>query len=611
MTAVNGIDRLSALARRHRQEAGLTQEELARRSGLSARAINNIERGQTLRPHPHSVERLATALGLDEASAAQLRAAAREDDPAPDPGAVTVTGKPAGGNDLGDWQAESPLPLFGAPAGIACERRPSQLPPDIADFSGRRPQAAALTDWLQAAGPARCAEGRGFAPPVAVISGPPGIGKTALAVRVAHSLRTGYPGGQLFADLGGLLSPREPGEVLGELLRALGAAAAAYPVALNEMAALLRSLLADRRVLLVLDDAADPGQVRPLLPGTGDCAVIVTSRTRITGLGGARIMTLDPFTKTEAMDALSRMAGTGRVAAEPVAAGRLVRACGLWPLAIRVAGARLAAAPELAVARLADLVAGEQQRLDQLMAGDLAVRASITASYQALPATVQRAFRMLGLVRFEEIPEWVIAVLAGEGADSTAAAGVLLGNCLVSAAGADHSGRLRYRVHDLLRLYAAEQLSTCTDRNREQRESLAPILAGYTELASAAAPQLAAAPCPAEPPAVPPVLTAHAVQSLTSDPMAWFAAERKNIVELIRGACALGMHGEAARLAAACAPHQHLSDHADALIGSKRQMTEAIDADGPLSMMLHHMRPRIAAILDSYWPSSVTETGTQ
>jgi transcriptional regulator with XRE-family HTH domain len=552
MTIGNGIDRLSALARRHRQEAGLTQEELARRSGLSARAINNIERGQTLRPHPHSVERLAMALGLDEASAAQLRAATWEESPAPGPGAGSGAGKPADGSDRGEGQAKAPLPPFSAPAGVASERRPSQLPPDIADFSGRRAQAAALAGWLQAADPAGCAEDRGFALPVAVISGPPGIGKTALAVRVAHSLRAAYPGGQLFADLGGLLSPREPGEVLAELLRALGVAAPAYPVALNEITALFRSLLADRRVLLVLDDAADPGQVRPLLPGTGDCAVIVTSRTRITGLGGARIMTLDPFTNAEAMDALSRMAGTGRVAAESAAAGRLVSACGLWPLAIRVAGARLAAAPELPVARLADLVAGEQQRLDQLMTGDLAVRASITASYQALPAMAQRAFRMLGLVRFEEIPEWVIAVLTGEEVDSTAAGSVLLSNCLVSAAGVDQFGRLRYRIHDLLWLYAAEQLGPCADQDPELREGLARILAGYTELASAAALQLPAAPRQAEPSAAPAVLTAPAVLSLTSDPMAWFAAERQNIIELIRSACALGMHAEAAQLAAAC-----------------------------------------------------------
>src|SRR5580698_3372340 len=136
MTIGNGIDRLSALARRHRQEAGLTQEELARRSGLSARAINNIERGQTLRPHPHSVERLAMALGLDEASAAQLRAATWEESPAPGPGAGSGAGKPADGSDRGEGQAKAPLPPFSAPAGVASERRPSQLPPDIADFSG-------------------------------------------------------------------------------------------------------------------------------------------------------------------------------------------------------------------------------------------------------------------------------------------------------------------------------------------------------------------------------------------------------------------------------------------------------------------------------------------
>jgi tetratricopeptide (TPR) repeat protein len=225
------------------------------------------------------------------------------------------------------------------PARLALTLPGCQLPPAIADFTGRCDEAAALTAALTR-------ESGGGPVPVVAISGLPGVGKTSLALQIAHQARDSFPDGQLWITLDGASSrPRDPGEVLGELLRMLGVHGAALPDSVSGRAALYRSRLAGQQVLVVADDAASARQVEPLLPGTGGAAVIITSRSPLAAPPGARLLSLQPLTPTEASDLLSRIAGPARVAAERDAAADLAGACGMLPLAVRIAGARLAARP--------------------------------------------------------------------------------------------------------------------------------------------------------------------------------------------------------------------------------------------------------------------------
>jgi DNA polymerase III delta prime subunit len=230
----------------------------------------------------------------------------------------------------------------------------------VTDFTGRVAEHEHLRGMLAQGWDAS-------AMPVAVVSGPPGIGKTMLALRVAHSLRPAFPDGQLYLQMAGASGrPRDAGEVLGDVLRALGTAPAAIPDGAEQRAALYRSRLADRRVLVVADDAVSARQVRPLLPGTAGCAVLVTSRSRLADLGGARLVPLEPLTGDEAVQMLGRIVGAERVAAEPQAADHLVLGCGLLPLAVRIAGAKLASGPCWPMERMASLIADERRRLDTL-----------------------------------------------------------------------------------------------------------------------------------------------------------------------------------------------------------------------------------------------------
>ena len=424
-----------------------------------------------------------------------------------------------------------------------------QLPPDVADFTGRAHDCARLAALLAPPDDTRTANG-GTAVPVAVISGPPGAGKTTLALHVAHALRPAFPDGQLFVPLAGSSRPRQPDEVLDELLRALGVVPAAIPETAGQRAALLRSRLAGRKVLVVADDAGSLGQVRPLLPGTAGCAVLVTSRNRLAGLGGAALFPLDCLAHDEAVELLGRIAGAERVAAEPAAAGGLVAACGRLPLALRITGARLAARPSWPLARLAALLADAdpRRRLDALAVDDLAVRASVAPSYQALGERARRAFCRLSLVGPHDVAEWAVAALLGE-PDAADVVNLLADKSLLTLAGVDAAGEPRYRLHDLLRDYATERLAEEPEQERDAARERA--LAGYLELAG-----LADRGMPREP-TLPPlqrlpalaVIPAATAARLTADPVAWFSAERLNLLAATRRACELGQHELAARLA--------------------------------------------------------------
>lgn len=333
--------------------------------------------------------------------------------------------------------------------------RPAQLPATVPDFTGRAAFVKELGETLAASGARVMA--------VSAVAGIGGVGKTALAVHVAHSARAAFPDGQLYVDLQGAgTRPADPETVLGAFLRALGTSESAIPDSLEERAALYRSTLDGRRVLVLLDDAKDPAQVRPLLPGTEGCAALVTSRSRMMGLAGAHLVDLDVMAPDEALSLFTRIVGAERVASEREASLDVVAACGFLPLAIRIAASRLAARRTWTVSVLAAKLGDERRRLDELQAGDLAVAATFELGYGQLEPAQARAFRLLGLVDGPDLSLHAAAALLD--LDPVAAEDLL--ESLVDTSLLESAAPGRYRYHDLVRLYAR----SCAERD-EQPES--------------------------------------------------------------------------------------------------------------------------------------------
>jgi DNA-binding SARP family transcriptional activator/DNA-binding XRE family transcriptional regulator len=441
-------------------------------------------------------------------------------------------------------------PGIGSPTGGA-ETWPFQLPSALADFTGRAAELSELVEWLRPGGP-------GPAVPVVVICGSPGAGKSALMLQAGHVLRESFPDGQLWADLNGSSDrPQDPGDVLGEWLRALGVHGSAIPDAMDRRAALYRSRLADRRVLIVADDAGSAAQVVPLLPGTAGCAVMVTSRRRLAELAGARLLSLGPLSVADATNLLGQVAGPERVAAEPQAAADLVTTCGLLPLAVRIAGSKLAARPAAPIAAMGGTLATERRRLDVLQVGDISVRASIASGYGALSEPARRAFRLLGLLGACDLAEWTVAALLGE-IDAGRLVDELADRSMLALVGTDATGVARFRLHDLLRDYAVEVLSR--EPGDERTAALQRVHNGWLQLACLASDRL-----PPEPffprdreAATPTVVPDNVAHETTSDPIGWFHAERLNILAVTRQACQLGRYEYATRLALRLAEFQHL-----------------------------------------------------
>ncbi|MEU3746830.1 MULTISPECIES: AfsR/SARP family transcriptional regulator [Streptomyces] len=369
--------------------------------------------------------------------------------------------------------AELALPVEEAAPAAAPPARPAQLPATVPDFTGR-------ASFVRELG-ARLATAEGHVMAVSALAGIGGVGKTTLAVHVAHEARPHFPDGQLYVDLQGAgHRAAAPETVLGSFLRALGTPDSAIPDSLDDRAALYRSTLDGRRVLVLLDNARDAAQIRPLLPGTAGCAALVTSRIRMVDLAGAHLVDLDVMSPEEALQLFTRIVGEERVQSERESALDVVAACGFLPLAIRIAASRLAARRTWTVSVLAAKLADERRRLDELQAGDLAVKATFELGYGQLEPAQARAFRLLGLADGPDI-------------SLAAAAAVLdlplwdtedLLEALVDTSLLESAAPGRYRYHDLVRLYAR----ACADRDEqpptEKEAALSRLLDFYLSTAA-------------------------------------------------------------------------------------------------------------------------------
>jgi DNA-binding SARP family transcriptional activator/tetratricopeptide (TPR) repeat protein len=415
---------------------------------------------------------------------------------------------------------------------------PAMLPAPVSGFTGREAELGTLS-----------AAATGTPASVLLISGTAGVGKTALAVHWAHQHAGGFPGGQLYVNLRGFgpADPLRPAEALRIFLDALAVPAAQIPATLDGRQSVYRSRLAGTKTLIVLDNAGDPDQVRPLLPGAPGCLVIVTSRNQLTGLiaaDGAQSVVLGVLTSGEAHHVLARRLGPDRVAAEPAAAAELARLCARLPLALAVTGARAAARPDFTLTTLAAELRGTRGRLDALTTGEdtTDVRAVFSWSYHQLTAPAARMFELLGL---------------HPGPDTTAAAAA-------SLAGTDpgHARRLlrelthahlltehtpgRYTFHDLLRAYAAEQAGANHD-GEARSAATGRILGHYLHTAHTAALLLNPSREPiclgsAPGGVTPEQLTSH------QQALAWFEAEHHVLAAALALAVRSGFDGCAWRL---------------------------------------------------------------
>ncbi len=366
---------------------------------------------------------------------------------------------------------------------------PRELPRLVAEFTGRADELATLLRLLQ---------GGGSADPgtqsttvdrrvvIAVIDGMGGVGKSALATQVANQLASQFPDGQLYLNLHGAtpgLTPLDPLQALGRLLRSLGLDPTQVPADVEEAAARFRSLAAQRRLLLLLDNARDAEQIRPLLPASPTCAVLITSRQGLPTVDGIRAVHLDGLPHPQALELLGRIAGQDRVEADPQAAADVVGRCAGLPLAIRIAGARLAARPSWPLRVLADRLADATHRLDELAIGEQAIHTSLHVSMEILqqsPDPVDLAAAAgLGLLSVADGPDLSLTA-AARVLDRPEPATRLMLERLVDAALLESPQPYRYQFHDLLRIYARQYLN---DQKPERLTALTRLLSFYTATA--------------------------------------------------------------------------------------------------------------------------------
>jgi tetratricopeptide (TPR) repeat protein/transcriptional regulator with XRE-family HTH domain len=502
--------------RASRVAAGISQAELAELSGVSIRAISDLERGRTRWPHRDSLRRLADALKLGEVAGAELIALA---DRRLTQAAVEVM---------------APSVSSGAADDGAGRVVPRQLPAAVPAFVGRRDQLAALTEVLAQPGGTAV---------ISVIVGTAGVGKTALALQWAHQFAAEFPDGQLFVNLRGFDpsgTPVTPAAAVRMLLDALGVRADQLPQTVEAQLGLWRSLLAGKRMLVVLDNARDAAQVRPLLPGSPASSVIVTS---LAAIEAAYPLVLDVLTGTEAGQLLQQRLGAARLAAEPGAAAQIIESCARLPLALSVIAARAAMRPGLPLTQVAADLGGQEDLEAFVGGGDPAadVRAVLSWSYRQLDSATARAFRLAGQHPGPEFDRYAVAALTGTTAGKSGhLLDVLAHACMVQPSGPD-----RYGMHDLLRGYARE-LAAGSGAG-DERAALSRLFDYYLHTASTAVDTL----LPAEQyrrPFIPPPDTP--VPAITSEAAAraWLDAQRPSLAAATVQMADNGWPGHATRL---------------------------------------------------------------
>jgi DNA-binding SARP family transcriptional activator len=522
------------------------------REGLWSLLIRALDaagrRAEALAAYGQAREVIAAELGVDPGPELQrlYQVMLTADALTPPPGSPD-SGSPAAAVTE-PYAAVAPPGVTSAPrhrAPAPPRRVPAQLPADVPDFTNRETH---LDRLLQLVAQAR--ERENPAVPIAVVAGTPGLGKTAFAVHAAHALRHDFPDGQLYVNLlGGSERPAPADEVLARFLRDLGVDGARVPVDAEERAALYRTRLAGKQTLVLLDDARQAAQVRPLLPGTGSCAVIVTSRRRLSDLAGSSLVDLDVLDDSTATELFTRIIGTERAEAEPEAVREVLAICGGLPLAIRIAGARLAARPGWSVRSLADRLSDQRHRMDEFSTGDLAVRTAFHVSFDALHRADDQdgvdpahAFRLLGVWQGPSISLPAAAALIGRPSPQVAAAlETLVDAHLLEALTPD-----RYHFHDLLRDYAAERARS-DESQQAISDAVRRVFMWYLHTADAAAcvvsPHRDRVPLDPPEPGFEPTGFASVEQALT-----WCEQERANLVAAVRQAAEYGMHDIAWKL---------------------------------------------------------------
>ena len=501
----------AGLLRELRVAAQLTQEELAEAAGLSSRTVSALERGVNRTTHKETARLLADALHLTGPARTQFEAVARGRDP--------------GG--------------AGAGAAAAATRT---LPRDIASFTGRQQELQQL---------AEAAAGTGRVVGIHAIGGMAGVGKTAFAVHAAHRLADRFPGGQIFLPLHGHTpgqQPVDPEDALASLLLTLGVPAGQIPAGVEARMALWRDRLAERQLLLILDDAASSEQVRPLLPGAGGSLVLVTSRRHLSALEDATAVSLDTLPPGEAADLLVRLAGRAGLRPDDPSVAELTRLCGFLPLAIGMVARQLHHHPAWTPAgRVAELTAGVD-RLELIATENLSVAAAFNLSYADLTGDQQRLFRRLGLHPGADIDGYAAAAL--DGTDLGAARRgmeALYDQYLIAEPAQD-----RYRLHDLIREHA-RVLAGRLDPDRDREQATARLLDYYQHTAARAdaliARQTGSAPASAD------GAIRAAVPALDGreQALAWAQAERASLLACLDHAAGTGQHARVIALTAGLA----------------------------------------------------------
>ncbi|MFD3946588.1 BTAD domain-containing putative transcriptional regulator [Streptomyces sp. NPDC058579] len=560
------------------------------RCGRQAEALDGYERAR---------RRLAEELGIDpgaELRRLHARILAADPELALARPAAPLTAPPLTAPPFATAQpagAAADEAVVSPPHATGRQLVPRLLPPDLALFVGREHE---LTDAHRAfdadtAGPATL-----------LVTGPAGVGKTAFAVRTAHGLASRFPDGQLHADLRGFGDePAEPYTVLGTFLRALGTSGGSVPGELADRVHLYRTLLAQRRVLVVLDNAADAQQLRDLMPSGGQCAALITSRTTLAEMSGRRI-TLGVLSSTTALALLREMLGPGRTDAEPDAARSIVETCGGLPLAVWVAGARLAARPHWPLSKVARALADEQRKLDELAVGHIAVRASLGLTYQGMSAAAQRALRTLALLPGPAFAAWALAALLDIHLDEAEAVLDDLVEVHLVQTGTVGATGIRYQLHDLIRLFAREQAERGLPP-LDRTAACGRLLGASLHLTDRAADTLSV-----DFQGIPQKdlvswrLSDVDADPLLADPLAWFDDERQFLVGVVEQALDRGETAPAAGLATALTAFFQVGSHFDdwGRLQSRALKVSESNGDDHSASKLHRCLGELTTILDRY-----------